>query len=106
VIGVARMASDHVTGDLVLHGDVGGEPFEQRYAVDLVPSASAGNLFVPALWASRTIERLELENRGEDEARIIALSRAYSVMSRHTSLLVLESEAMFRAFGIDRTEEA
>ena len=27
-------------------------------------------------------------------------------MSRHTSLLVLESEAMFRAFGIDRAEAA
>jgi hypothetical protein len=79
--------------------------FEQRYAVQVAPSTSAGNLFVPAQWASSTIERLELEGRGEDEARIIALSKAYSVMSRHTSLLVLESESMFRAFGIDREEQ-
>lgn len=105
VIVTARMARSEVRGDVILRGTVGGEPFEQRYPVELVPSTSAGNLFVPALWAARTIEQLELENRGENEARVVALSKAYSVMSRATSLLVLESEAMFRAFGIDRVQQ-
>jgi tetratricopeptide (TPR) repeat protein len=103
---VARLDRPEVTGELVLRGSVGGESFEQRYPVEVRPSSAAGNLFVPAQWAAGTIERLELEGRGEDEARIIALSKAYSVMSRHTSLLVLESESMFRAFGIDRQEQA
>lgn len=102
---VARVDRPEVTGDLVLRGTVGGQPFEQRYPIEVRPTSAAGNLFVPAQWAAGTIERLELEGRGEDEARIIALSKAYSVMSRHTSLLVLESEQMFRAFGIDRQEE-
>ncbi len=104
VVIVARMDQPTVTGEVILRGNVGGAPFEQRYPVNLTASTNAGNLFVPQLWASGAIERLELEGRGEDEARIIALSRAYRVMSRHTSLLVLESEAMFRAFGIDRGE--
>jgi hypothetical protein len=105
VVVVARMDRSDVTGSVTLRGTVGGAPFEQTYPVHVVASTAAGNLFVPALWASGTIERLELDDRGEDEPRIIALSRAYSVMSRHTSLLVLESEAMFRAFGVDRNEQ-
>ncbi|MBN8615491.1 MAG: FecR domain-containing protein, partial [Deltaproteobacteria bacterium] len=105
VIVSARLDQASVTGDVIVRGTVGGQPFEQRYPVNVQPSTSAGNLFVPAQWASSTIERLELEGRGEDEARIIALSKAYSVMSRHTSLLVLESEQMFRAFGIDREQQ-
>lgn len=106
LIVTARMARPgEIAGDVVLRGTVGGEPFEQRYPVRLVPSTAAGNRFVPALWAARTIERLELEGSGANEARIVAMSKAYSVMSRETSLLVLESEAMFRAFGIDRAEQ-
>ncbi len=105
VIVSARLDQASVTGDVIVRGTVGGQPFEQRYPVNVQPSTAAGNLFVPAQWASSTIERLELEGRGEDEARIVALSKAYSVMSRHTSLLVLESESMFRAFGIDREEQ-
>jgi ferric-dicitrate binding protein FerR (iron transport regulator) len=105
VVIVARMDRPDVTGSVTLRGSVGGTSFEQTYPVHVVASTAAGNLFVPSLWASGTIERLELDDRGEDEPRIIALSRAYSVMSRHTSLLVLESEAMFRAFGVDRTEQ-
>lgn len=104
VVVVARMERPDVRGNVVLRGTVGGQPFEQTYPVSLEPTSAAGNLFVPALWAAGTIDRLELEGRGEDEARIIALSRAYSVMSHHTSLLVLESEAMYRAFGVDQTQ--
>jgi tetratricopeptide (TPR) repeat protein len=105
VVIVARMNRADVSGDVVLRGTVGGAPFEQTYPVHLTSTSAAGNLFVPALWAAGTIDRLELDNRGEDEARIIALSRAYSVMSHHTSLLVLESQAMYRAFGVDQTEQ-
>ncbi|MFO0685948.1 MAG: VIT domain-containing protein [Sandaracinus sp.] len=105
VVIVARMERPDVAGNVVLHGSVGGQPFEQTYPVQLTSTSAAGNLFVPALWAAGTIDRLELEGRGEDEARIIALSRAYSVMSHHTSLLVLESEAMYRAFGVDQTQQ-
>ncbi len=104
LVVTARMTGDEVRGEVVLRGRVGGEAFEQRYPVEIVPSTSAGNRFVPSQWASRAIADLELRGLGEDEAQIVAMSRAYSVMSRHTSLLVLESDAMFRAFGVDRVD--
>jgi tetratricopeptide (TPR) repeat protein len=100
---IAARMSGPVRGDVVLRGTVGGKPYENRFPLALEPSEARGNAFVPRVWAALTIERMELEGRGEDQARIVALSQAYGVLSRHTSLLVLESPAMFRAFGIDRS---
>ncbi len=101
---VGRLNQDEVRGEIVLTGKVGGRPFEDRYPVTLTASTARGNAFVPRQWASATIDELQLEGKGEDVPRIIALSKAFGVMSRHTSLLVLESEAMFRAFGVDRNQ--
>jgi tetratricopeptide (TPR) repeat protein len=102
VIVVGRLASPEVQGEVVLRGSVAGQPYVDRYPVSLRPSSAEGNAFVPQLWAAGMIERLELEGRGEDRARIVAVSQVHGVLSRHTSLLVLESEAMFRAFGVSR----
>lgn len=102
VIITGRLTSNQVRGEAVLRGNVGGRSFEQRYPIEVTASTSAGNAFVPRQWASKTIEGLELGGRSEDVMRIVALSKGYGVMSRSTSLLVLESEAMFRAFGVDR----
>lgn len=98
----ARLSREQVSGEVVLRGMVAGQRFEQRYPVELSASRSAGNAFVPRQWAAKTIEALELAGDGADVPRLVALSKGYGVMSRHTSLLVLESEAMFRAFGVDR----
>ncbi len=98
---VGRVAGP-VQGELRATGRVAGEPWEARYTIDVRPTTAAGNAFVPRVWASATIADLELGGRGEDAAKIVALSKAFHVMSRQTSLLVLESEAMFRAFGVDR----
>ncbi len=101
VLIAARLTGD-VQGDVIIKGTVGNEPFEQRYPLKLAVSAGAGNRFVPRLWASLAIEQLERQGKGEDRARIVALSQGYGVMSKETSLLVLESAAMFEAFGVDR----
>ncbi|RLB51625.1 MAG: hypothetical protein DRJ42_16495 [Deltaproteobacteria bacterium] len=101
---VARLDQNDIRGEIVLSGKVGGRPFEDRYPVNLTVSTARGNAFVPRQWAAASIEELELGGKGEDVPRIIALSKAFGVMSRHTSLLVLESEAMFRAFGVDRNQ--
>jgi tetratricopeptide (TPR) repeat protein len=91
-----------VQGEVVLRGTVAGQPFVQRYPLKLAVSTGSGNSFVPRLWASLAIEQREQAGTGDDRAQIVALSQAYGVMSRDTSLLVLESQAMFDAFGIDR----
>nr|HEX4315686.1 VIT domain-containing protein [Kofleriaceae bacterium] len=103
VLVAARLTGD-VHGDVVLRGTVGGQKFEQHYPLQLAVSTAAGNGFVPRLWASLAIDDLERGGRGDDRARIVALSQGYGVMSRETSLLVLESQAMFDAYGVDRAQ--
>ncbi len=100
---VARMAIDgDVTGSIKLRGRVSGERFEQTYPVKIVPTTSSGNAFVPRLFAAAKIA--ELERTGGDLAKpmIVELSKRFAVASQFTSLLVLESQAMFNAFGLDR----
>jgi tetratricopeptide (TPR) repeat protein len=99
-------ATADLAGDVVLRGRVAGQPFEQRYPIQLAVSSAAGNGFVPRLWASLAIDQLERSATAADRARIVALSQGYGVMSRETSLLVLESQAMFDAFGVDRHRPA
>lgn len=96
-----RLNDSHVKGEAVLSGNVDGRPFEQRYRLDVVPSDSAGNAFVTRLFAAARIG--DLERDGSDSARreAVALSTEHGVASRFTSLLVLESEAMYKAFGLD-----
>ena len=103
---VARMNGDHAQGDVVLRGTAGGEPFEARYPVDVKATTDAGNAFVPRLFAATRIRDLEREGTESSKVESIALSQKLAVPSKNTSLLVLESEAMFRAFGIDRSESA
>ncbi|MDB4956122.1 MAG: hypothetical protein JWO36_3691 [Myxococcales bacterium] len=101
VLLAARVTGD-VQGDVIVRGTVAGQPFEQRYPLHLTVSSASGNGFVPRLWATLAIEQRERNGGGDERAKIVALSQAYGVMSRETSLLVLESQAMFDAFGVDR----
>lgn len=98
----ARMGGP-AAGAVVLSGRVAGEPYESRFTVDLRPETTAGNAFLPRMWAERRIDDLEqTDGEGQRDA-IVALSTRFHVLSRHTSLLVLESEAMARAFGVEAT---
>ena len=98
---VARMTQPHVNGTVVLRGQVGDKPFEQRYPVDVSATGDAGNAFVPRLYAAARIGDLERDGSAAAREEAVALSGAFNVASRFTSLLVLESAAMFRAFGLD-----
>jgi len=102
----ARMTGDKVEGTVKLRGKVGGESFEQTYPANIVASTSAGNAFVPRLFASAKIDELERLGGAEVKPTVVALSQKFAVASRSTSLLVLESEAMFDAFGLDRSKVA
>ncbi|WP_437286911.1 VIT domain-containing protein [Sorangium sp. So ce406] len=100
---LARMSSGaDVTGEIRLRGRVSGERFEQTYPVAIAAGAGAGNAFVPRLYAAAKIAELEETGGDAQKPAIIELSRRFSVASRFTSLLVLESEAMFKAFGLER----
>jgi tetratricopeptide (TPR) repeat protein len=99
---LAARFEGEIEGEVVLRGTVGGKPYEDRFPIELQASAARGNAFVPRMWAGLAIADLELSGSSAARDRIVGLSKAFGVLSRHTSLLVLESEAMFRAFGVDR----
>lgn len=100
-----KLASDHVTGDVVLSGTLAGEPFSLTLPLDVTAVRTQGNAFVPREFASLAIHDLE-KGGAARRAEAVALSQRYAVPSAFTSLLVLESEAMFQAFGVSRTDRA
>lgn len=104
IVVAARMSGELVRGDAVLRGEVGGERFEARYPLELRATEHPGNAFVPRLFAAARVADREREESADATAELVALSRRFSVPSRATSLLVLESEAMFDAFGIARAD--
>jgi tetratricopeptide (TPR) repeat protein len=102
----ARMDRPELQGDVILRGKVNGERFEQRYPVRLAASDKAGNAFVPRLFAALRLSDLERDGSASARDEAVALSSRFNVQSRFTSLLVLESAAMFKAFGLDNTRTA
>jgi hypothetical protein len=105
-IVVARMTRTEVAGDVVLRGTLGRERFERRYPLRVVASSRPGNAFVPRLYAATRIADLERRADTAAKTEAIELSSRFDVASRYTSLLVLESAAMFRAFGLDNRRDA
>jgi hypothetical protein len=106
VFVTARMNNLDLAGDVVLSGKLGGRAFEQRYPVKLSASDARGNVFVERLYAAARIQDLERDGTDYAKKEAVALSSRFSVASRYTSLLVLESEAMFKAFGLDNQRTA
>ena len=100
VILAGRLTRADVEGTVVLRGKLGREPFEQRYPIHVVATTSKGNAFVPRLYAAKRIAELEELPDADSRRQAIELSTRYRVASRYTSLLVLESTAMYRAFGV------
>jgi hypothetical protein len=99
----ARMhGGKQVEGNVVVRGRIGTEKFEQTFPAKVLASSSAGNAFVPRMFAAAKIADLEAVGRADDKTRIVALSKQFNVASKHTSMIVLESAAMFKAFGLER----
>ena len=103
-IVTARLSGDAVKGEIILRGKVGGELFEAKYPIDVKATGEAGNAFVPRLFAAARIADRERDATDAQKSELVALSRRFGVPSRFTSLLVLESEDMFKAFGIERAD--
>jgi hypothetical protein len=103
---VARTERAQVDGDLVLRGRLGKAAFERRYPLKVQLSEGKGNAFVPRLFAATRIVDLERDGSPLAKAEAVRLSKSFDVASRYTSLLVLESPAMFKAFGLDNQRHA
>ncbi len=93
------------TGPVALRGTLAGKPFRLARDID-DRSRSRDNPVVPRLWAERRIAELEAQGTAAATAETVALSRQHHVLSRRTSLLVLENDRMFAEFGIQRSQPA
>jgi Ca-activated chloride channel family protein len=97
---LARLEGD--AGEVRLAGDLGGVAFAAARPV----SAREASPIVPRLWAAARIAELEASADPAAATEVVALSKRHHVLSRRTSLLVLENDRMFAEFGIPRTQRA
>jgi tetratricopeptide (TPR) repeat protein len=88
-----------VPSKVIVSGRLDGKPLRREIAVQNV-SENAG--YLPRTWAKLEIDRLMAEGQDKNKTAITALSKSMYVMSPFTSLLVLESEADYQRFNIDR----
>jgi len=95
-----------VSGDVVLRGTGPQGPVSASFPVELSASAGSSNpvdAHLPRTWAKMQIQHLTKTEGFKAKDDIVALSKDYTVLSRHTALLVLENDAMFREFNVVRS---
>ncbi|MEM6797961.1 MAG: VIT and VWA domain-containing protein, partial [Planctomycetota bacterium] len=87
-------------------GEIQGAPFEQTVEVSL-PAADDSNPEIERMWASRRVDHLLAEQRtvsarNANKGRIVELCEGYSIVSPYASFIVLENDAEYRRWKIDR----
>jgi hypothetical protein len=87
-----------------LRGEIAGETYTLTRPVRWTAEASRQNPLVPRLWSLAKITDLESSTDAATVKQIVDMSKRYHVMSRYTSLLVLENDQMFAEYGIKRTQ--
>ena len=81
---------------LAMTAELDGKPIQQTFAIaDAKPAR-----FVSQRWAIHKMAELEAD--GADKEIIVAFSKDFGVLSKHTSLLVLESEEAYKEHQIER----
>lgn len=117
-VAVTRVPIDQpLPRSITISGRVDGQAYSNTLPIPLVigtniPETShaatnsspvvvrSGHL--PRTWARLEIDRLVSLGADEHKSRIIDLSKSMYVMSPFTSLLVLETEAMYSQYNVDR----
>lgn len=121
---LAKLPAGTELAAVELTGQLDGAPWRQRLELGAATWARGDTGYVPRLWAQREIDRLLMakhepviappcntascpEARDLREARdeglrkqIVALGTRFFLLSRHTSLLVLENDAMYAQYGV------
>jgi ferric-dicitrate binding protein FerR (iron transport regulator)/tetratricopeptide (TPR) repeat protein len=80
-------------------GTLDGKSFIKELKVAQVASGAG---YLPRQWAKLELDRLLAADPEKHKARIIELSKQSYVMTPYTSLLVLETEADYQRFNVDR----
>ena len=118
---VRAPARDDVTA-ITLRGQAGGQPWTQTIDVGSAARAPGDGGYLPRLWAQRRLEALMTAGDRAlapcvsqpcptDEERaiaayharkreMVALGTEHFLLSQHTSLIVLENDAMYAEYGV------
>ena len=91
---------------LTIRGDLGGKTFERTLHIDL-PGDEAENPEIERMWAWHRVQRLLKDadragSRQEVLDEIVRLGEGYSIVTEYTSFLVLENDAEYRRWKIER----
>jgi Ca-activated chloride channel homolog len=88
-----------------IKAEVLGNPFEQTIDVTM-PDKDSGNPEIERMWASHRVERLMAQDRADGSngrfAEIVRLCEGYSIASQYASFIVLENDAEYRRWKIER----
>jgi ferric-dicitrate binding protein FerR (iron transport regulator)/tetratricopeptide (TPR) repeat protein len=84
---------------VTVRGILDGQAFERVVPVSDVADHAG---YLPRTWAKLEIDRLLAEDSNANRKAVTELSKAMYVMTPFTSLLVLESEQMYKDFKVDR----
>lgn len=87
-------------------GDVQGSPLDQTISARL-PNADLDNPEIERMWAWHRVEGLLEQERatdidGKNKPEIVSLCEGYSIVSPYASFIVLENDAEYKRWQIDR----
>ncbi len=100
MVAVMKLPADApMPASVKLTGSIAGQPFSQ----DIQLTAAVATDRVAQRWARQMLAKMEASNAGKDE--VVALSTDFGVMSKYTSLLVLENDEAFKQYEIDRKKQ-
>ena len=102
ICAIARLPKDDEFRSVVtIKGKFNGQDWSQ--IVDFTKHKADNKAdYLPRSWARLEIDRLVGAGAADNREEIVTLSKAMYVMSPFTSLLVLENEAMYAEFKVDR----
>jgi ferric-dicitrate binding protein FerR (iron transport regulator) len=90
---------DSPPAKVTINGSLNGQDWSREIDVgQSIPQAD----YLPRFWAKLEIDRLLAAGAQENHNKIVELSKAMYVMSPFTSLLVLENDAMYTQYNVDR----
>ncbi|HEX3476735.1 MAG TPA: VIT and VWA domain-containing protein [Kofleriaceae bacterium] len=99
LVALIKTAPGQAPESLTLTAMAGGKPVSQRIALPAAAEAPG----VAQRFGAQLIAQLEAGDA--DRETVVAASRDYGVLSKYTSLLVLENDEAYRKYNIERKQE-
>lgn len=95
---VTAMCGNTLPARIRFQGRIGEATFTR---IASVANAKQGADYLPRLWAKRHIDEL-LKSNMSSKDEIVALSKDFYLVTPYTSLIVLEDDAMYEEYGVER----